>query len=106
MSREPARPYGDGYNLGRGQESGTGYRWNGNPNRIQEGAAPPAADPPQQALVAADGTRTIVVRPGDTLYSLARQHGVSVAALAEHNRLMSNAIFAGQRLALPPSLPR
>lgn len=107
MVREPARPYGDGYNLGRQTTTEPGdYRWNGNPNRIQEGAAPPNMSPPPPAVIAANGQRTIVVRPGDTLYSLARHHRVSVAALAEHNRLTSNSIHAGQTLTLPPAVAR
>lgn len=102
MVREPVRPYGSGYNLGRQSPAADGeYRWNGNPNRIQEGAPPPNLTPPPPPVVSASGQRMIVVRPGDTLYSLARHHGVSVAALAEYNRLTSNSIHAGQTLALP-----
>jgi LysM repeat protein len=45
----------------------------------------------------------ITVRPGDTLYSLAHHYGVTVAALAERNNLMTPALKAGQTLALPPN---
>ncbi len=43
-----------------------------------------------------------VVRPGETLYSLARRYGVSVEALAALNGLSDpNRIQAGQRLVIP-----
>jgi murein DD-endopeptidase MepM/ murein hydrolase activator NlpD len=43
-----------------------------------------------------------VVRPGETLWGVAREHGVSVEALIRVNRLASNArIRAGQRLSVP-----
>ncbi len=45
---------------------------------------------------------TYVVRPGDTLYALARRFGVSVGALARANRLADpDRIRAGQRLVVP-----
>ncbi len=40
------------------------------------------------------------VRKGDTLSSIARRYGVSVAALKEDNRLRSNALKIGQRLRI------
>lgn len=43
------------------------------------------------------------VRPGETLYGVARKHGVSVAALAERNGLKSNTrLLVGTRLTIPP----
>lgn len=43
------------------------------------------------------------VRPGETLYGVARKHGVTVAALAERNGLKSNArLLVGARLTIPP----
>lgn len=48
------------------------------------------------------GPRFYIVRRGDTLTSIAEQHGVSVAALKAHNRLPSDVIQVGQRLQLPP----
>jgi LysM repeat protein len=103
MVREPARPSG-GYGLGTSRADRTAghYSWNGNPNRIQEGAVPPPAAPPPPA-VAANGQRTITVRPGDTLFSLARHYRVSVAEMAEANGLMTPSIKSGQVLVLPPS---
>lgn len=47
-------------------------------------------------------TTSIVVQSGDSLWSLARQHGVSVAALQEANEMGANErIRAGQTLRLP-----
>jgi LysM repeat protein len=106
MVSAPARPYGQGYGLGRRETAAASagqYRWNGNPTRIQEGAPPARTTPPAIPVTTADGQRTITVQPGDTLYSLARHHGVSVVALAEANNLMTNSIHAGQRLVLPPA---
>ena len=43
-----------------------------------------------------------VVRRGETLSGIARKHGVSVAALAERNRISKNHyVKAGQRLMIP-----
>lgn len=43
----------------------------------------------------------IEVRPGDTLYGIARRHNVSVAELMSVNQLASPTIRPGQHLALP-----
>lgn len=108
MVQVPERPYGDGYSLGRtyvppktGASQGQ-YQWNGNTTRMQEGTAPP--NPPARPVTAADGQRMILVRPGDTLYSIARQHGVTVAGLAAVNRLASSNVSAGQTLVLPATV--
>ena len=104
MVREPARPYGDGYSLGSSYERPRAgeYRWNGNPNRVQEGVAPPNMTPPAAPVIAANGQRTVTVRPGDTLFSLSRSYGVSVAALTQQNGLNGTSIHSGQTLILPP----
>jgi LysM repeat protein len=68
---------------------------------VQQGTPAPSL-PPQRPILSADGQKRITVRNGDTLYGLARAHGVSVAALAETNRLMSPSIQVGQTLVLPP----
>jgi LysM repeat protein len=55
-------------------------------------AAPPAPAP----------ERIYTVRPGDTLYSIAARHGLSVADIAERNSLKSlHRLSIGQRLRLP-----
>jgi membrane-bound lytic murein transglycosylase D len=40
------------------------------------------------------------VRSGDSLYSIARKHRVTVAAIKDWNKLRSNQIRAGQRLTI------
>jgi LysM repeat protein len=45
--------------------------------------------------------RTVIVRRGDTLWALARQHGVTLAHLKTVNELGSDVIFPGQELVLP-----
>jgi N-acetylmuramoyl-L-alanine amidase len=45
------------------------------------------------------------VLPGDTLWKLGRQYGVSVQALKTHNGLTSDMIRVGQRLEIPPAVP-
>src|SRR5690606_35190127 len=43
-------------------------------------------------------TRDITVKAGDTLYSLAAEHGTTVAALLSANNLSTPNIYVGQRL--------
>ncbi len=51
---------------------------------------------------ASGATRTHVVRPGDTVTSLARQYGTTVMAIVQRNNLPNaNAIFVGQVLIIP-----
>ncbi|MCS6990576.1 MAG: LysM peptidoglycan-binding domain-containing protein [Chitinophagales bacterium] len=50
--------------------------------------------------------RTYTVQAGDTLYSIARRHQVSVADLMQYNGLQSPNIKPGMVLRLPPSLGR
>ncbi len=45
------------------------------------------------------------VRRGDTLYSLATRYGTTVEAIIRANCLVSNQIYPGQALYLPPVLP-
>lgn len=42
-----------------------------------------------------------IVRPGDTLYSIAQRFNVSPQALARHNNLTSNVLFVGQLIRIP-----
>jgi LysM repeat protein len=52
------------------------------------------------------GDETYIVRRNDTLYSIARQHGVTVTQLTERNGLSrSGWIQAGQRLVIPKDSP-
>lgn len=46
---------------------------------------------------------TVTVATGDTLYGIARRHGVSVSALMSANGLTNSSIRVGQKLALPGS---
>ncbi len=70
--------------------SGSGYGTSGT------GSVPPIASQGSSAK-----GETIEVRQGDTLYSLARQHGVSVNDLKATNGLASNELRPGQQLHLP-----
>jgi murein DD-endopeptidase MepM/ murein hydrolase activator NlpD len=83
----------------------------GNDRLAMRDYAPPPAPPPahydpaprqrfEQPPPSAD-VETIEVQPGDTLYSLARRHGVPVAAIKDANGLQNETLRPGQRLALP-----
>ncbi len=43
------------------------------------------------------------VNPGESLWSIAKQYGVSVTSILELNRLKQNALSVGQRLRMPQS---
>jgi murein DD-endopeptidase MepM/ murein hydrolase activator NlpD len=67
----------------------------------------PASPPSVAAASAASGAgaaqAVVTVRPGETLWSIARAYGVPVDAIVRVNRLSSaNQIAAGQRLIIPP----
>jgi LysM repeat protein len=48
------------------------------------------------------GGNVYIVRPGDTLYSIARRYGKTVTAIASANNLINiHFIFVGQRLVIP-----
>jgi murein DD-endopeptidase MepM/ murein hydrolase activator NlpD len=56
------------------------------------------------ALVSA--AATYVIKPGDTLGSIAKANGVSVAALAKANGIADpNRVYAGQQLVIPGAKP-
>lgn len=59
--------------------------------------------PPAHQPLARGGGETIEVQPGETLYSIARRHGVGVATLKDANGLTSDAVRPGQRLVVPSS---
>lgn len=44
---------------------------------------------------------SVKIKPGDTLFRIAKQHGISVAALQQLNRISGSTIFVGQELVLP-----
>lgn len=44
---------------------------------------------------------TVEVRPGDTLYSLSKQHGVPVNTIMSANNLKGHSLKPGQRLSMP-----
>ena len=61
----------------------------------------PSADPPRPATPEAsrpDGPAVHTVEAGDTLFSLARRYGTTVAALLELNGMAAPDIRVGQRL--------
>jgi beta-lactamase class A len=68
-----------------------------NPNRISEGATlklPTGAG--------ASGKREYIVRPGDTLSSIAAANGTTIAAILEHNQLEDpHRLKVGQQIVLP-----
>ncbi len=61
----------------------------------------PARSAAKKAKAAKPKAATIVVRRGDTLGELARQHGVTVRDLKRANKLTTSRVRAGQRLKLP-----
>jgi LysM repeat protein len=81
------------------------------PNRILAGAVlqvpSTAAPPPVAAAATAPTGATVVVRPGDSLISIAARYHTTVAALVALNHIANpNLVFAGAQLMLPgPLLP-
>jgi murein DD-endopeptidase MepM/ murein hydrolase activator NlpD len=70
--------------------------------------SPPPAEVSTAPLVAPPLTpRTYAVQAGDTLFSIARRHGVSVDALLWANNLTdANVLKQGQQLVIPPTTGR
>ena len=68
-------------------------------------SAPKTAQAGEQAkkrIAAKGGKSQIVIQPGDTLYSLARTHGTSVAAIAKRNGISpSETLKLGQVIYIP-----
>lgn len=87
---EPSR--GDGYDRGSARA----------PSSYRE-TPPPAVSSPASAPSSAPSSSggLIEVQRGDTLYGLARRHGVNVKALMAANNLTSTALKPGQQLRLP-----
>jgi LysM repeat protein len=59
------------------------------------------AAPPTERRAWRDSGATHTVRAGDTLYDIAREYNVSVAALKHVNGLRSSRIYPGKELRLP-----
>ena len=57
-----------------------------------------SSTPPQTST-----SGTYIVKAGNTLFSIAKWHGVTVSALKAANGLASNTIYVGQRLVIPGS---
>ena len=80
----------------------TGILQTGPPDMVKPATAsrkPPASAAPGAAPGA---SRTVIVRAGQTLSGIARDHGVSVRALQEANKMGSDTrIRTGQRLIIP-----
>ena len=69
------------------------------PVPVERRPAPPAADRGGAAEPSAEGGAVVhTVRPGDTLFSLARRYGTSVDEVLRLNGLRSPSIRVGQRL--------
>jgi LysM repeat protein len=64
-------------------------------------ATPVPTKPPQCVRYRPAGWQTITVRPGETLYTLARRYGTTVSALRRPNCLTGDQIYAGQALYVP-----
>lgn len=68
-------------------------------------AAPRARRPAEPRIETAAyspaGGDTVEVKPGDTLYSLSRQHGVKVNDIMSANDLKGHSLKPGQRLTMP-----
>ena len=57
---------------------------------------------PVLAVPSQEGNVVHVVHPGETLYSIARRYGVSVASISSVNGIVNpNLIYVGQRLLIP-----
>ncbi|HYM36416.1 MAG TPA: LysM peptidoglycan-binding domain-containing protein [Steroidobacteraceae bacterium] len=64
---------------------------------------PPPLPPPEKRSRSSDAGGRYTVHSGETLWSIARDHGVSVEALAMENKLNSKShIVKGQKLWIPP----
>ena len=61
-----------------------------------------AAAPARSGAPASGGGCIVTVRSGDTLYGIARAHGVSVADLQTWNKLGSSKLSIGQKLRVSP----
>jgi LysM repeat protein len=67
----------------------------------------PTAPSSQEAMAAGDaGTLAVyIVKPGDTLTGIARQHGTTIKAIRTANNLKTDRLVVGQKLKIPEGKP-
>ncbi len=63
----------------------------------------PVQPPTGEKTPAASPSQVYQVKPGDTLYSIAKQHNVGVSSLKNWNNLRANHIYPGQKLKIYPA---
>ncbi len=65
----------------------------------------PAAQPPPAptATPASTGNTIHIVQPGETLFIIGNQYGVSWVAIQQANNLIGTTIYVGQQLIIPPA---
>ena len=72
-------------------------------NRMQIGQVliipAPTAKPPGPSLP--EGTVVYDVKPGDSLYAIAKEHKITVKAIRKANDLSTSKIRPGQKLSIP-----
>lgn len=73
------------------------------PNAKPANSAPAASSANESAGEAPKTTTSYIVQPGDTLYGIAVEHNVTMAALRIANNLGTPYVFSGQRLIIPNS---
>lgn len=69
--------------------------------KVTPATLPSASPIVEQAAIYTGPIRHVSVKPGDTLWSLARKHGVSLTQLRSLNHLAGNLIIVGQALRIP-----
>lgn len=87
----PGRTYDDTVYVASASEE------NVTPSRVVSKTATATRSPQSQSVK----TATYTVRRGDTLSKIARRYGTTVAILKQTNRLRSDRLLVGQRLAVP-----
>jgi LysM repeat protein len=74
------------------------------PTAAPKAAASPASSPAPSSGADAKSGGTYAVQPGDTLFSIARRHGIAVQALASANNISdASLVKAGEQLKVPKS---
>lgn len=92
------KSYGRSNDAGsRGYDSVSAKPYDAAPRRRQE----PRVETAAYAPAPASGGDTVEVKPGDTLYSLSRQHGAPVKDIMAANDLKGHSLKPGQRLTMP-----